>query len=164
MSTTGDRVRAMVAVPLPLEDAFALFTGEIDRWWRRGPRHRNLLGADAVICIEPKPDGRVFESQPGADGREHVFEVGRVLSWEPPHRVVMCWRASNFAPGERTEVEVRFEASPGGTTVTLEHRGWDAIRADHPVRHGQASAAFLRGLGLWWGDQLSTLRELAARR
>lgn len=164
MSAPDDRVRAVVAVPLPVDEAFALFTGEIDRWWRRGPKYRNRIGASAVICIEPRPDGRVFEALAGAEGHEHAFEIGRVLAWEPPHRLVLSWRASNFAPDERTEVEVRFEPSRSGTTVTLEHRGWSAIRADHPVRHGQATPAFLRGLGQWWGEQLSTLRELAARR
>jgi uncharacterized protein YndB with AHSA1/START domain len=164
MSAPDDRIRAMVAVPLPVAETFELFTREIDRWWRRGPKYRNRVGAGAVICIEPRLDGRVFEALTGADGHEHAFEIGRVLAWEPPHRLVLSWRAANFAPGERTEVEVSFAASRSGTTVTLEHRGWTAVRADHPVRHGQASAAFLRGLGQWWGEQLSTLRELAARR
>jgi hypothetical protein len=42
--------------------------------------------------------------------------------------------------------------------VTVTHRGWAAIRTDHPARHGQPSAEFLRRLGLWWGDQLGVYR------
>ena len=42
------------------------------------------------------------------------------------------------------------------------HRGWAAIRPDHPARHGQDVPAFLRMMGLWWGDQLSLLRILAS--
>src|SRR4029453_10334200 len=41
--------------------------------------------------------------------------AGRVRVWEPPARLVFEWRAVNFAPEEKTEVEVTFEARTGGT-------------------------------------------------
>ncbi|MGN6109241.1 MAG: hypothetical protein ACTHU0_29310 [Kofleriaceae bacterium] len=69
-----------------------------------------------------------------------------------------------FAPGESTEVEVWFEPRGDGTEVTVEHRGWAEIRGDHPVRHGQDVAAFLRGTGMWWAALLSSLREHAGAR
>ncbi|MCA9653315.1 MAG: hypothetical protein H6712_17075 [Myxococcales bacterium] len=47
--------------------------------------------------------------------------------------------------------------------MTVVHRGWSRIRPDHPARHGQPVASFLRTMGLWWGDLLSSLRLLAAR-
>jgi hypothetical protein len=72
--------------------------------------------------------------------------------------LLLQWRASNFAPGEHTEVEVVFRPVGRGTHVTVTHRGWAAIRPDHPVRHGQEAPAFLRMIGLWWGDLLTTLR------
>jgi hypothetical protein len=75
---------------------------------------------------------------------------------------VFEWRAISFLPSEKTEVEVRFEPSPSGTQVTVVHRGWAALRPDHPVRHGQEVAAFVRTTGLWWGDLLTSLREHAA--
>jgi hypothetical protein len=58
-------------------------------------------------------------------------------------------------------VEVRFQPSPSGTLVTVEHRGWSRIRPDHPARHGLEVGPFLRMMGLWWGDLLSALREYA---
>jgi hypothetical protein len=64
----------------------------------------------------------------------------------------------NFAAHEHTEVEVLFRAVGSGTHVTVVHRGWAAIRSDHPVRHGQPVPAFIRMMGLWWGEQLGTLR------
>ena len=82
--------------------------------------------------------------------------------WEPPSRLVFEWRGVNFAPGERTEVEVLFEPSPSGTLVTVTHRGWAGLRPDHPVRHGQEVTAFIRMMGLWWGDLLTSLREHVA--
>ena len=85
--------------------------------------------------------------------------AGSITAWRPPAFFSFEWRATNFAPGESTRVEVTFEAVPTGTRVTVVHAGWAALRDDHPVRHGQPSAAFLRAKGLWWGDLLTALRE-----
>ncbi len=144
-----------VSVAAPPELAFEVFTAEIDLWWRRGLQYRRFGGARALIAIEPREGGRVFET-PGGDGPVH--EIGRVLQWQPPTRLRFEWRLSNFAPGERTEVDVLFEADWDGTRVTVTHTGWNAIRPDHPARHGETNAAFLRRLGLWWGGQLSVYR------
>jgi len=152
----GDQARVTVSVALPPAEAFEVFTQEIDLWWRRGPKYRHLGGERAIIAIEPHVGGRVFESLVG-DGP--VQTIGRVLAWEPPARLLFEWRNAQFAPAEHTEVEVRFEPSGTGTRVTVVHRGWAAIRADHPARHGQETTAFVRSLGLWWGDQLSALRR-----
>lgn len=175
MSSTppGDQARVTVAVAVAPHEAFRLFTEEIDRWWRRGPRFRNeskARGTRGMLCIEPRVGGRVFESidsvghdTPGsAAAPAVVVEIGRVGVWEPGRRLVFGWRASNFGPDDPdTEVEVLFEPSASGTRVTVTHRGWSALRPDHPVRHGQPSAAFIRAMGTWWGDLLSSLREHA---
>ena len=116
-----------------------------------------------MLCLESKLGGRLFESFETSSGDRKVQESGRVTCWEPPRLLVLEWRALNFAPEERTEVEVRFEPSPGGTLVTITHRGWSRIRADHPARHGQAPPQFLRGMGLWWGELMSSLRERSCR-
>lgn len=157
----GDQVRVSVSVRLPPQRTFALFTDEIDRWWRRGPRFRQAGARGGFVHIEPRVGGRMFE-QVDAEGGPQVLEVGRVEVWEPPQRLVFTWRASNFAPGEATEVEVLFRPSGAGTMVTVTHRGWAALRADHPVRHGLGIEAFCRMMGLWWGDQMSAMRECGA--
>ena len=156
-----DQARVVVSVAAPAALAFEVFTAEIDLWWRRGLQYRHFGGERALIAIEPREGGRVFETL-GEDGPVH--EIGRVLDWQPPSRLRFEWRLSNFAPGERTEVEVQFEPEGAGTRVTVIHRGWDSIRADHPARHGEASAEFLRRIGLWWGGQLSVYRLCAAGR
>ena len=89
------------------------------------------------------------------------FEVGRVLVWEPPDRLVFEWRLRSFLPGERTEVEVRFEEAPEGTRVRVEHRGWDSLRADHPARFGYTGLAFADIVGLWWADLLVSIKSHA---
>ena len=160
----GDQARVTVSVAVPPGEAFRIFTEEIDQWWRRGPRFRNAQGERGMLCIEPRLGGRVFESIDGEAGAPaSVIEIGHVSVWEPARRLVFSWRASNFAPAEATEVEALFEPSSSGTRLTVTHRGWRALRADHPVRHGQETAAFIRTMGIWWGDLLTSLREHATR-
>ncbi|HEV8688718.1 MAG TPA: SRPBCC domain-containing protein [Ideonella sp.] len=161
-SSPGDRARASVGVAIAPEAAFRLFTEQLDLWWRRGKRYRIAEGDRGLMAMEPGVGGRVFESWHDAGGTERVREIGRVQVWEPPHRLVFSWCAANFAPHESTEVEVRFApAAEGRTTVSVEHRGWAAIRAGHPVRHGQETAAFVRSMAMWWGDLLTSLRLAA---
>ncbi len=74
---------------------------------------------DAII--EPRAGGRWFER--GEDGSE--CQWGRVLAWEPPHRLVLAWKLNaqwKFDETFVTEVELRFIAEDGGTRVELEHR------------------------------------------
>jgi uncharacterized protein YndB with AHSA1/START domain len=156
----GDQASATVTLAVAPRDAFDIFTREIDLWWRRGPRFRNAPGERGFVRIEPGAGGRVFESYGSGEG-ERVIEIGRTKVWDPPHRLVFEWRNVNFAPVEQTEVEVRFQPSASGTRVTVVHRGWSRIRTDHPARHGLAGAPFSRMIGLWWGDQMTSLRELA---
>jgi uncharacterized protein YndB with AHSA1/START domain len=158
-TTPGDQARASVLVKVEPAAAFHVFTEEIDRWWRRGPKYRVAGKRRGILCLEPGVGGRLYESFDTA-GETRVVETGRVTAWEPPARIVFEWRAVNFAPtDDSTEVEVTFEARSGGTLVTVTHRGWSRIRADHPARHGLDVAPFIRMMGLWWGDLLGAMRE-----
>lgn len=156
MTTPGDQARVSLRVAVAPATAFRVFTEEIDGWWRRGLRYRVAPGDRGIVHLEPRVGGRLLEAF-SVDGVDNVIETGTVLAWEPPHRLVLEWRAVNFVPGQRTEVEVTFAASGRGTLVTVTHRGWDAIPGDHPVRHGRDVAGFLRNLGTWWADLLRSL-------
>jgi uncharacterized protein YndB with AHSA1/START domain len=153
----GDRARVSVAVEVPPAAAFAIFTEDIDRWWRRGLKYRHSASSSGFIRLEPQLNGRLYESFDAPDSA-HVIEVGRVRVWEPPYRLAFTWRNSNYADGEQTDVEVIFAPSASGTLVTVTHRGLATLRADHPARHGNQGAAFSRMMGLWWGEQMSALR------
>ena len=162
----ADKARVSLRVAAPRDVVFAVFTGEIDAWWRRGKRFR--LGEASVMQLEPGVGGRLVETVT-VRGREKVYEMGRVTAWEPPARLVIAWRAVNFRPVDPdTEVEVTFDRAIGhsgeGTLVTLEHRGWSAVRADHPVRHGEDARAFVARMGRWWADLGASLRERVADR
>lgn len=159
----GDQARVSVLVEVDPEEAFRIFTEEIDRWWLRGLKYRIAGRRQGTLHFEPRVGGRLLETvETGAGTR--VFESGRLTAWEPPARLVFDWRAVNFAPDEKTEVEVTFVRRSKGTLVTVTHRGWSKIRPDHPARHELDVSAFLRMMGLWWGELMSSLREHATRR
>ena len=153
----SDCVTASTIVTLDPNLAFEVFTEEIDLWWRRGPRFRWIVEGNGRLRFEGGPGGRLVEIRDEASGEE--FEVGRILTWSPGERLVFDFRLRAFQDEERTEVEIRFEAVEAGTRVTIEHRGWDSISADHAARHGLVGPAFRSMLGLWWGDQLVSLRS-----
>jgi uncharacterized protein YndB with AHSA1/START domain len=158
---SGDRARVSVSVAVPPSRAFHIFTADIDQWWRPGMKFRQSASRSSMLCIEPKVGGRLFESFE-ADGTQHIVEVGRVRVWEPPRQLTFTWRNANFAPHEHTEVEIQFEPTSSGTLVTVTHSGLAALRADHPARHGLQGAEFCRMIGLWWGEQMSSLRRICA--
>ncbi|MFL6605336.1 MAG: SRPBCC domain-containing protein [Steroidobacteraceae bacterium] len=158
----GDQATVSVSVAVTQATAFDVFTREIDLWWRRGPRFR-FGRRPGLLSFEPALGGRLFESFPSESGT-HVIEVGRVTVWEPPSRLVFTWRNVNFADDESTEVEVLFAPTQTGTLVTVQHRGWGALRGDHPARHGLEGAAFSRMIGMWWGELMTGLREYIDRK
>jgi activator of HSP90 ATPase len=157
----GDQATVTVTVAVEPDEAFLLFTRDINLWWRRGPRFRNTPGDAGIICVEPRLGGRVFESfdTDDAKGSERVVEIGRNKIWDPPNRLVFEWRLINFAANEKTEVEVLFKPSTSGTRVTVIHRGWSQLRGDHPARHGLSVTEFIRMIGLWWGEQMRAMME-----
>ncbi|HMR06322.1 MAG TPA: SRPBCC domain-containing protein [Polyangiaceae bacterium] len=162
-ATSGDSAAASVYVAVSVQDAFEVFTGEIDLWWRGGLKFRIAGARPGRLNFEQRLGGRLFETVQFADG-ERTFEVGSVVVWEPPLRVALEWRNVNFKPHEKTLVEVTFTPSGPGTMVRVEHRGWSTLPDGHPARHGLVDAAFSRMIGMWWGDLLASLREHVSTR
>ncbi len=159
----GDQVRVTIQVAVEPNVAFQVFTEEIDQWWRRGIKFRASGKRSGIMKIEPWIGGRLYEAvETDTEVREIV--TGQVTAWEPPERLVFWWQGINFAPHEKTEVEVQFASVPSGTLVTLTHRGWSQIRDDHPARHGLSTQAFCRMLGMWWADLLKSLDARAGER
>lgn len=151
---SGDRVSASVFVDAPPDIAFEVFTEQIDSWWRHGLKFRDGERGASVLHLEPRLGGRLFETI----GGDRVVQTGIVTAWNPPHAMEIEWRVVNFAPHEKTTVAVAFEARRGGTQVTLVHSGFASLPPDHPVRHGQPEPRFIAGMGMWWSDQVTSLR------
>jgi len=135
---SNDSVTVTTVVRADPGAAFRIFTEEIDTWWKRGPRYRSRDGAMRFEA------GRLMEAEE---------QIGSVLAWEPGARLLLELWTWNFRPGERTEVEVRFEAIGDGTRVTVEHRGWE--------RRPTGGAEFRTVVGLWWGSLLPAIRNEA---
>jgi uncharacterized protein YndB with AHSA1/START domain len=154
----GDSAAVSVRVRVPQEDAFDVFTREIDRWWRQGPKFRIAGRRRGTLVFECALGGRLFETFELSSG-SRTIEVGRVTLWDPPRRLELEWRGVNFKPHEKTTVAVTFEPAGDGTLVTVRHSGWSALPDDHPARHGLVGPAFSRMIGLWWGDLMTGLRE-----
>src|SRR5690349_17752076 len=152
--STAETARVTTFVAVAPADAFEVFTDEIDLWWRRSIRFRVGGAKQSELCfVSDGQERRLVEHY--AKGSN---VIGKVLAWEPGKRLVFEWRLRNFAPGEVTEVEVRFEPMGEGTRVTLEHRGWDAIRGDHPARHELHGHAFSAMIGKHWSELLTAMR------
>jgi len=122
-------VRKSVSVKATPERAFEIFTAGMSRWWSRQYSINKSPIKD--IVVEPKAGGRWFER--GEDGSE--CQWGKVLSWEPPSRLLLAWQITpsfSYDPDLVTEVEVRFIAEASGTRVELEHRldGYDTAAED----------------------------------
>jgi uncharacterized protein YndB with AHSA1/START domain len=98
------------------------------------------------------------------EGAGRVFVVGRIEVWEPPRRLALTWRGTNFAPDQSTLVDLRFEPVPEGTRVSVTHSGWDRVPPEHPARHGLAGRDFVLMRGQFWGDLLAAAKRLAERR
>src|SRR5438270_11063973 len=100
-------VRKAITVGASLEDAFDVFTEEVDTWWPR--THHIGKSPMRRILIEGRAGGRCYTEQ--EDGTE--CDWGQVLVWEPPRRLILAWQITHvwgYQPdvAKASEVEVRF--------------------------------------------------------
>ena len=116
-------VRKQLKVGLSVEQAFELFTAGIGKWW---PLLTHSVGEElAATCLfEGWIGGRIVEVL--KDGSQS--EWGRVLSWEPFHKVSFSWYPGRDQDTGQ-EVIVTFREIPGGTLVELVHVGWESLGA-----------------------------------
>ncbi len=121
---TVEPVVRTIEVSCSIEHAFRTFTERIGSWWPLASHSIGGVRAEHVE-LEAREGGLLVERY--GDDERAVW--GKVLAWEPPHRLLLSWHPGQDA-SLATEVEVTFGESPGGTRVTLEHRGWDRLGAD----------------------------------
>lgn len=146
-------VSKQVVIDAPADHVFDVFTRSFDLWWPR----KNHLGASErfTAILEPWVGGRWYER--GEDGSE--CDWGRVLAWEPPHRLLLSWQIDGdwrSDPDFVTEVEVRFYSETAHRTrVELEHRLLE--------RYGDKLAAMRTALDSpnGWAGALAAMARLA---
>jgi Activator of Hsp90 ATPase homolog 1-like protein len=141
------------------ERAFEVFTREIHRWWRQNDLFRFTPRSPGKLAFEPHEGGRFTETL--ADGK--VFEIGKITVWEPGVRLSFSWRQATFRPDQMTHVDIRFEPAGAGTRITVEHRGWDTVPAEHVARHTMPDGLFLHRHGQWWQSLLAALAEASGK-
>jgi len=135
-------ITGSVSLAVPVERAFAVFTGSIDSWW---PHQFHIGAADvAEVVLEPRVGGRWYER--GVDGSE--CDWGRVLVWEPPHRLVFTWQINGSwrfdpDPAHASEIEAVFRPDGAGSVVEVEHRLFERLDG------GQAINDAINGGGGW---------------
>ena len=138
------------------ERAFDVFTREIGLWWRHNELFQFSRRGTGTLALEPGEGGRLTETFD--DGS--MFEIGRVQVWQPPQRLVLSWRQEPFAPEQRTEVHVSFEAVGDETRVTVQHFGWDDIPSASVAKHGFPAPVFLQRHAEYWQALLRSLGNL----
>jgi uncharacterized protein YndB with AHSA1/START domain len=153
----SSKVFVALRVKASPERAFAVFVEEIGAWWRPNRLFQTTPRPPGRLAFEGGEGGRLVETLAGGK----VFEIGRILAWAPPERLVFSWRQASFPPDLATEVEVRFEAVGEETRISIEHRGFDRVPADSAARHGFPDPALLARLAEFWQAQLASLRDLA---
>lgn len=150
----SSRIIVSLRVDASPERAFEAFTRDVGLWWRPNALFPFTPRSPGVVSFEGEGGGRFIERL--ANGQ--VFEIGRITVWEPGVRLAFGWRQASFSPDQLTAVEVRFEPMGEQTRVTVEHRGWDSVPADHVARHHFPEAVFLRRHGEWWTALLAAFK------
>ena len=124
VQTVGiEPVRKQLKISLSAQQAFELFTDGIGKWW---PLLTHSVGEEqAETCFfEGWIGGRIVEVLKD----DSQSEWGRVILWEPFHKVSFYWYPGRAADTAQ-EVTVTFNEISTGTLVELVHTGWETLGA-----------------------------------
>ena len=129
-------LRFSFEVSCPQSRAFELWTNRIDTWW---PSDHTVSGhAGLTVVLEPGVGGRIFERT--LEGDEHDW--GEVTAWEPPQQLSYLWHLASDR-SDATSVTVRFVPNGrDGTTVEIEHAGWERLGTLAEDRRNRNSAGW----------------------
>ena len=129
-------VTKSITVAIDVEQAFRIWTEQIDVWW---PAGHSLSGdPETRVFIEGKVGGRFYEQTPKGD--EYVW--GAVEVWEPPNRLAFTWYLGS-SPALPTRVEVIFVLlDKHKTRLEIEHRGPELIGELWGLTKARYSAAW----------------------
>ena len=124
MSYSLPPIHKSISVSWSPEAAFHRFVNEMGSWW---PKSALSIGGERIarIVFEPNVGGLIYEQH--NDGRR--FQWGRVLEYQPPHRVVFAWHPTK-EESTAQNVEVLFAPEGNGTHVTLISSNWERLGKD----------------------------------
>jgi uncharacterized protein YndB with AHSA1/START domain len=141
VNTSTLAVTRSIVVDAPQERCFETFVNTT-AWWPLATHTIGEAPARASI-IQPRAGGRWFDIDKNGDENQ----IGRVLSYEPPDRIVLSWEIScgwKHDASIASEIEVRFvPETPVRTRIELEHRGLEAYgegaEAAHKLYNGDGA-------------------------
>jgi uncharacterized protein YndB with AHSA1/START domain len=131
--TTGGVITKTVRLECPLARAFSVFTEQISEWWPPERRHTGDPNSRIVLSEA----GRFFER----DGAGKEVELGAVLSWEPPRRLLLDWYPGTDRE-HPTRVEVLFTPDGAGTRLLIMHSATASSEALFPLRAPRYQASW----------------------
>jgi uncharacterized protein YndB with AHSA1/START domain len=128
--------RTSIDIAAPPPEVFPFFTD--------AERMVQWMGEFAVL--DPTPGGEFTLDIQGVPVR------GRYVEIDSPRRIVVTWghAGSDLLPPGASTLEVRFADIPGGTRVTVEHRGLPPEEAD---KHASGWPVFLAQLAAAAGSR-----------
>lgn len=128
-----DPIQKTLTVPLRPDQAFRLFTDNLQAWWPVDTHSLSAGDGDLPkkVTVDPRAGGFVTETKP--DG-----ETGRwatVTRWEPGHALGLSWYVGRPTE-EATDLLVVFTPVQTGTRVDLTHSGFDRLGETAMAMHG----------------------------
>jgi len=139
---TSLNIRQEIEIAAPPEVVFATMLE------RMGPKNQMPDGTPFTMTVEAWPGGRWFRDL--GDNTGHLW--GHVQVIKPPKLLeisgplFMSYPAINF-------VQYRLEAKGKGTLLSLTHRAFGHLLAEHK-----------EGVKMGWGEMLATFKEWSERR
>jgi uncharacterized protein YndB with AHSA1/START domain len=118
---SGKELRKETLVDASVEEVWAMWTTE------EGLR---FVSSESRVELEPGGDYALFLALPADDQGRRGSEGSRIVSVDPPNRLVFDWTFSPETPalraaGETTRVTVAIEPAGEQTRVTLVATGWE---------------------------------------
>jgi len=147
MNSTSLSVSRSIVVDAPQDRCFATFVN-MTSWWPLATHTIGDAPARASI-VQTRAGGRWY----GIDKHGDEHEIGHVLAYEPPNRLLLSWEIScawKHDPSVASEIEVRFvPETPQRTRIELEHRNLetygDGAEAARTLYEGDGAWTYVMG-------------------
>lgn len=116
----NDPINKTLEVPLDPQEAFTLFTKDIDGWWPK--TSYSVTGAKAKLTFPTHKGGEIIET--GPDGETAVW--GTLIAYDPGKFLAFTWHPGR-SDQEATVVTVSFTQTANGTRCELTHGGFEIL-------------------------------------
>ena len=106
----ANSLRTSVDVSLTPRQAFDTLVDEL-----------TLALNDRGLKFTPSSAGKMLEGD---------VEVGTIQEWIPGVRISILWHPKTWQAGTTSRLLIKFKAHSEGTSVVVEHEGWDRVLGD----------------------------------